>query len=166
MEEQAGAEQDRSSCSSPSMQSAQAQQQQQQQHQYPSSYSHHYEQQQESPSEQPSASMQHAPILPPIQHFEGVPQYVAMNGAPPPIQHHPAPYPPAQYGGYGGNGGMLAPPNGMMRYAAIPQAPVDARQMSGGRHKKEIKRRTKTGCLTCRKRRIKVRSPDVYNYHR
>lgn len=28
--------------------------------------------------------------------------------------------------------------------------------MSGGRHKKEIKRRTKTGCLTCRKRRIKV----------
>lgn len=27
--------------------------------------------------------------------------------------------------------------------------------MSGGRHKKEIKRRTKTGCLTCRKRRIK-----------
>ena len=29
--------------------------------------------------------------------------------------------------------------------------------MSGGRHKKEIKRRTKTGCLTCRKRRIKVR---------
>ncbi|EHA52879.1 hypothetical protein MGG_05153 [Pyricularia oryzae 70-15] len=28
-------------------------------------------------------------------------------------------------------------------------------QMSGGRNKKEIKRRTKTGCLTCRKRRIK-----------
>ena len=31
--------------------------------------------------------------------------------------------------------------------------------MSGGRHKKEIKRRTKTGCLTCRKRRIKVSIP-------
>ncbi|KAI5276387.1 hypothetical protein E4T47_00739 [Aureobasidium subglaciale] len=28
-------------------------------------------------------------------------------------------------------------------------------QLPGGRHKKEIKRRTKTGCLTCRKRRIK-----------
>ncbi|KAH9823708.1 White-opaque regulator 1 [Teratosphaeria destructans] len=43
-----------------------------------------------------------------------------------------------------------------MRYAAIPpQASLDARQMSGGRHKKEIKRRTKTGCMTCRKRRIK-----------
>lgn len=40
-----------------------------------------------------------------------------------------------------------------MRYALpVP----DQRQMSGGRHKKEIKRRTKTGCLTCRKRRIKV----------
>lgn len=39
--------------------------------------------------------------------------------------------------------------------------PPDGRVMSGGRHKKEIKRRTKTGCLTCRKRRIKVceRSP-------
>lgn len=35
--------------------------------------------------------------------------------------------------------------------------PPDGRVMSGGRHKKEIKRRTKTGCLTCRKRRIKVR---------
>lgn len=39
-----------------------------------------------------------------------------------------------------------------MRY----QLPNDSRIMSGGRHKKEIKRRTKTGCLTCRKRRIKV----------
>jgi hypothetical protein len=30
------------------------------------------------------------------------------------------------------------------------------KMLSGGRHKKEVKRRTKTGCLTCRKRRIKV----------
>ncbi|KXL49419.1 hypothetical protein M433DRAFT_141586 [Acidomyces richmondensis BFW] len=150
MEEQADAEQERSSCPSPSMQSAPPQQQQQ----YPSSYSQQ-QQQQQNASEQPSASMQHAPLLPPIQHFEGVPQYVAMNGVPPPMQHHPPPYPPTLYGGYGGSGGMAAPSNGMMRYAAIPQAPVDARQMSGGRHKKEIKRRTKTGCLTCRKRRIK-----------
>jgi hypothetical protein len=45
------------------------------------------------------------------------------------------------------------PTMGNMRYALpVP----DQRQMSGGRHKKEIKRRTKTGCLTCRKRRIKV----------
>lgn len=34
----------------------------------------------------------------------------------------------------------------------------DANKMlSASRHKKEVKRRTKTGCLTCRKRRIKVR---------
>ncbi|KAK1149419.1 hypothetical protein N8T08_006642 [Aspergillus melleus] len=39
-----------------------------------------------------------------------------------------------------------------MRY----QLPGDPNKMlSGGRHKKEVKRRTKTGCLTCRKRRIK-----------
>lgn len=46
-----------------------------------------------------------------------------------------------------------------LRYA-LPQVPVppEQRVMSGGRHKKEIKRRTKTGCLTCRKRRIKVSS--------
>lgn len=37
--------------------------------------------------------------------------------------------------------------------------------MSGGRHKKEIKRRTKTGCLTCRKRRIKVCGKgSLYSY--
>ena len=32
---------------------------------------------------------------------------------------------------------------------------LNANQLPGTRHKKEIKRRTKTGCLTCRKRRIK-----------
>jgi hypothetical protein len=43
--------------------------------------------------------------------------------------------------------------NAQMRY----QLPGDPNKMlSSGRHKKEVKRRTKTGCLTCRKRRIKV----------
>ena len=55
----------------------------------------------------------------------------------------PQPYPPQ--------------PGDMMRYGGIPIPPADSRIMSGGRHKREIKRRTKTGCLTCRKRRIKVR---------
>ncbi|CAG8151467.1 unnamed protein product [Penicillium salamii] len=42
--------------------------------------------------------------------------------------------------------------NTQMRY----QLPGDPNKMlSGNRHKKEVKRRTKTGCLTCRKRRIK-----------
>ncbi|AEO67234.1 uncharacterized protein THITE_2116108 [Thermothielavioides terrestris NRRL 8126] len=43
-----------------------------------------------------------------------------------------------------------------MRFALGPGLAHDPRiALSGGRHKKEIKRRTKTGCLTCRKRRIK-----------
>lgn len=33
---------------------------------------------------------------------------------------------------------------------------ADERIIAGGRNRKEVKRRTKTGCLTCRKRRIKV----------
>ncbi|KAJ5324544.1 transcriptional regulator family: Fungal Specific TF [Penicillium atrosanguineum] len=43
-------------------------------------------------------------------------------------------------------------PNSQMRYP-LPGDPNKI--LSGGRHKKEVKRRTKTGCLTCRKRRIK-----------
>ncbi|KAJ5168242.1 uncharacterized protein N7482_003836 [Penicillium canariense] len=42
--------------------------------------------------------------------------------------------------------------NQQMRYP-LPGDPNKI--LSGGRHKKEVKRRTKTGCLTCRKRRIK-----------
>jgi hypothetical protein len=36
-----------------------------------------------------------------------------------------------------------------------------ALMLSGGRQKKEVKRRTKTGCMTCRKRRIKVRDDGL-----
>lgn len=75
----------------------------------------------------------------------------------------PLPHPVAQMGQYYHNQGQSLPPpqhpnvtssphNSAMRYPL----PADGRIMSGGRHKKEIKRRTKTGCLTCRKRRIKV----------
>lgn len=35
------------------------------------------------------------------------------------------------------------------------------KMLSGSRHKNEVKRRTKTGCLTCRKRRIKVCIAEV-----
>ena len=34
--------------------------------------------------------------------------------------------------------------------------------ISSGRHKKEVKKRTKTGCMTCRKRRIKVGNPKLF----
>lgn len=58
--------------------------------------------------------------------------------------------------GYPTNVGQMGmSPNAQMRY----QLPGDPNKLlSGGRHKKEVKRRTKTGCLTCRKRRIKVRA--------
>lgn len=57
--------------------------------------------------------------------------------------------------GYPNNVGQMGMnSSAQMRY----QLPGDPNKMlSGGRHKKEVKRRTKTGCLTCRKRRIKVR---------
>jgi hypothetical protein len=54
-----------------------------------------------------------------------------------------------------GHVNLTSDPNQPIRYPISPA--TDNRMMSGGRHKKEIKRRTKTGCLTCRKRRIKVR---------
>lgn len=75
----------------------------------------------------------------------------------------PPPPPPTSYYSQSSQPpiGHSTPPIGMsqqpyMQRYPLP-APNDTRLMSGGRHKKEIKRRTKTGCLTCRKRRIKVR---------
>jgi hypothetical protein len=59
---------------------------------------------------------------------------------------------------------MQQAPSGMQSNGYPPhmgyQTPIgtpqhNANQLPGSRHKKEIKRRTKTGCLTCRKRRIK-----------
>lgn len=59
----------------------------------------------------------------------------------PPMGAYMHPYPGMQMG------------SPQMRY----QLPGDhSKMLSGSRHKKEVKRRTKTGCLTCRKRRIKV----------
>ncbi|PMD64100.1 uncharacterized protein K444DRAFT_492794, partial [Hyaloscypha bicolor E] len=83
------------------------------------------------------------------QHHMGsnLPPPVAQMGGP--YYHNPGqslPHPAHQYPN------VTSDPTGNMRYA-LPV--TDSRVMSGGRHKKEIKRRTKTGCLTCRKRRIK-----------
>ncbi|KAF2842296.1 hypothetical protein M501DRAFT_1008252 [Patellaria atrata CBS 101060] len=116
----------------------------------------------------PTASHTSLPSLnlPPIRSIDGQPQ-----GQPPP--HHvqppmgsPLPPPVAPMSAYYPPPGSLPPPghpmhvtssphNMHMRYPQMPPQGVDQRVMSGGRHKKEIKRRTKTGCLTCRKRRIK-----------
>jgi len=91
---------------------------------------------QQSPSGQPTSGQNAmgSPLAPHMNQY-----YQAQQSLPPPPPHM---------------GGPDA--HNALRYP-IPAA-NDNRLMSGGRHKKEIKRRTKTGCLTCRRRRIKVRS--------
>ncbi|KAG8625978.1 hypothetical protein KVT40_006379 [Elsinoe batatas] len=103
----------------------------------------------------------HAPTLPPLQAHTAPPQ-PGVNGGPiPPPQHqhqppmyangHPPPPPASQYIPNGTNG-VNGTSNGHHRvlYPIPPQNGTDTRTT-----KREIKRRTKTGCLTCRKRRIK-----------
>ncbi|KAL9009978.1 MAG: hypothetical protein Q9173_005039 [Seirophora scorigena] len=101
---------------------------------------------QHTPQHQSQHQSQHQP-----QHQSqqpvGQPQLVA--SLPPPMYYPAMPgqslLPPQHMS-------VTSDPNQPLRY---PLPPSDGRMMSGGRHKKEIKRRTKTGCLTCRKRRIK-----------
>jgi len=143
----------RQDSSQPSPRSQQRMEAAQQQYHYPSAG-----QQPSRASPNVQSAMQQTNLLPPIHQgaLQSQPQYAA---SPP----HYAPV--SQYAPYQ-NGAMQPAPmpsnmganghNGIMRFP-IPHAPVDSRNISGGRHKKEIKRRTKTGCLTCRKRRIKVR---------
>ncbi|KAI9836122.1 MAG: hypothetical protein M1837_003456 [Sclerophora amabilis] len=97
--------------------------------------------------------------LPPIRSIDPRPH---QQGQAP--MGSPLPPPVAQMGNYYHGPGQpmphpqqhpnitSSPHNQPLRY---PLPAPDGRIMSGGRHKKEIKRRTKTGCLTCRKRRIK-----------
>ncbi|KAI4167058.1 MAG: hypothetical protein LQ343_007523 [Gyalolechia ehrenbergii] len=87
---------------------------------------------QHQPQQQVGQPQTAAPLPPPMGSYYGA---MAPQSLPPP-QHM----------------NITSDPNQPMRY---PLPPPDGRMMSGGRHKKEIKRRTKTGCLTCRKRRIK-----------
>ncbi|KAK6544339.1 hypothetical protein TWF694_001039 [Orbilia ellipsospora] len=76
-----------------------------------------------------------SPLPAPSPSLPGMQGYYPMPGGPPHL------------------GGSPHQPN--MRYPLPSVMQPSERIMSGGRHKKEIKRRTKTGCLTCRKRRIK-----------
>ena len=99
-----------------------------------------------------------APLsLPPIRMIDGQPQQQQQQrpGQPGAQAQMGSAIPPgmAQYYTQGQPFPPTSDPNAPMRYPIPP----DGRVLSGGRHKKEIKRRTKTGCLTCRKRRIKVR---------
>ncbi|KAL2018303.1 hypothetical protein VTK56DRAFT_966 [Thermocarpiscus australiensis] len=71
------------------------------------------------------------------------------------ITQTPAPVPMAYYGVHPHAHMYGLPDPNLMRIPLAPGLPDPRIALSGGRHKKEIKRRTKTGCLTCRKRRIK-----------
>ncbi|ERF73492.1 hypothetical protein EPUS_04115 [Endocarpon pusillum Z07020] len=89
------------------------------------------------------------PGLPPISQYHrpqlpGISQY-HITSSNPPLGHGPATGHPA-----GQVDGLPHPTT------SLPIAPSGShRLLSGGRHKKEVKRRTKTGCMTCRRRRIK-----------
>ncbi|ETS72984.1 hypothetical protein PFICI_15376 [Pestalotiopsis fici W106-1] len=72
-------------------------------------------------------------------------QMMQVQATMPPYYAHPVPLPGNPYS---------MPPDAMASRYALP--PTDPRFLGNPRNKKqEIKRRTKTGCLTCRKRRIK-----------
>ncbi|PSR75991.1 hypothetical protein BD289DRAFT_447185, partial [Coniella lustricola] len=131
-----------------------------QQHHQPHHHHQHQQQQQQQQHPSPYSHVQHHPQQQPQQ--------------PPPQHHHPGHYQPHMHHMPPGApmGSTMAPAPHMSYFSIQPQPyalhdPMlrynlsqgiyDPRmQLSGGRHKKEIKRRTKTGCLTCRKRRIKV----------
>ncbi|KAK4097407.1 hypothetical protein N658DRAFT_434073 [Parathielavia hyrcaniae] len=91
---------------------------------------------------------------PQTQPQHGIALSVHMAG---PVTPAPAPAHMAAYYGVHPQSHMYGLPDpNAMRFALAPGLGHDPRiALSGGRHKKEIKRRTKTGCLTCRKRRIK-----------
>ncbi|KAL2840580.1 hypothetical protein BJY01DRAFT_236697 [Aspergillus pseudoustus] len=127
---------------------------------------HHYSPQQNTAaqhhSQQPQTQMhqqsQQSPEMYHNQHSTSPPlNNHSMQGQPSHIPQAPigSPMPPmasvSQYmAGYPSQMGMNS--GAQMHY----QLQGDSNKMlSGSRHKKEVKRRTKTGCLTCRKRRIK-----------
>lgn len=142
------------------------QQQQHQQHHHHHQHNHNHHPPQSHPQHYDGAHLQHLPA-----HYAAAaaagPSMTAPAMHPPPSYHHPFAYPH--------NGAMQQPPpmpsnmlvngNGTMRYALPPQmAPGNLAPRSASA--KQIKRRTKTGCLTCRKRRIKVsRDQHKTTYH-
>ena len=102
------------------------------------------------PSQGPELSGQGPALgLPPFarsrQHLDGAHQYYGVS-------------PGCHVRSYRDSGAPVAQTNLLPYPSQVPIAtPQSHRLMSAGRNKREIKRRTKTGCRTCRKRRIKVR---------
>jgi hypothetical protein len=87
------------------------------------------------------------------QQVQHIPQQAGAMAGHPMAPYYPGPPQPMAHPGQSMHNMATAQ---LMRYPIPAHGAGDMRTMSGGRHKKEIKRRTKTGCLTCRKRRIKV----------
>ncbi|KAF7589674.1 hypothetical protein BBP40_003966 [Aspergillus hancockii] len=144
-------------------------QQQQQQQQHPPSQQYQTPQQQQGQVQSQPQSQQYQQQNPDMYHNHQAVSAPMSASSMQTMDHHGqqshvpqapigSPMPPmasvGQYmTGYPSNVGQMGMnSNAQMRY----QLPGDPNKMlSGGRHKKEVKRRTKTGCLTCRKRRIK-----------
>ena len=100
--------------------------------------------------------MSHHSIPPPARTLPPLPYYTPMHAMPQPEYVQPARH---MYPGQ---------PYQMMPMGRMPlPSSAEAAAMIGyapSRHTpkaKEVKRRTKTGCMTCRKRRIKVRLPGL-----
>jgi hypothetical protein len=106
------------------------------------------------------------PVIRPSQGSGYSSQLPPAAGLPPITQYHPhLPCIPQYYDvpRQNSSGTRVESATSAVRLSSLPQptlVPIaqseSHRLISGERHKKEIKRRTKTGCLTCRKRRIKV----------
>ncbi|THZ10215.1 hypothetical protein D6C95_00714 [Aureobasidium pullulans] len=102
---------------------------------------------------------QHHPHPPPAHNTNGTPTQYPPHGHAPPPPNYTYPSEAGMQQGLPGmqtNGGPVngyAPHMGYQMPLGAPH--MNTNQLPGTRHKKEIKRRTKTGCLTCRKRRIK-----------
>ncbi|KAI1326500.1 hypothetical protein F5Y16DRAFT_410876 [Xylariaceae sp. FL0255] len=106
----------------------------------------------------PHAQTNNSMALPSMRTFDTAQQQLAMNSpvAPPSVTpQQPMSYYPQQIPMSNPYAGMTAAEAIAHQRYALPCGGAGA-GLAGGRHnKKEIKRRTKTGCLTCRKRRIK-----------
>jgi white-opaque regulator 2 len=140
----------------------------------PGLWAQHDDRSRDSPT--PSASAPPLPVnLPPLSSIDPRQTRPTHSPLPAEAQHHTPqlglPDHVPQYGNllpsmsqyYGSQlnasgqyvGGPLAPIAAGSRFPIAPTSDPNS-IISAGRHKKEIKKRTKTGCMTCRKRRIKV----------
>ncbi|KAK2791150.1 hypothetical protein FQN52_005106 [Onygenales sp. PD_12] len=102
---------------------------------------------------QPPVGYSHAATnqynLPPIHSMENNTQMPQAHSQAPLVSPSPMNMAPPALPQYYSMTGTIPSPD------PYPMGGDANRSLSGGRHKKEVKRRTKTGCLTCRKRRIK-----------